>query len=95
LTLWILFFPLNTHHNKKPLMWWFSFEGFKNVTQVFMYYCYMLLENFMCPFQSQLHLCKNLFNVPSYRYHTQDDGMFFCFACNITTHCVSDVNVKG
>jgi len=25
----------------------------------------------------------------------QDDGMFFCFACNITTHCVLDVNVKG
>jgi hypothetical protein len=25
----------------------------------------------------------------------QDDGMFFCFACNMATNCVLDVNVKG
>jgi hypothetical protein len=52
LTLWKKIFLLNTHHNRKPLMWWFNvwFEGLKNITQIFMYYCCRLLESSMCLF---------------------------------------------
>jgi hypothetical protein len=45
------------------------------MTLVFMYYCYMLLESSMCPFQPRLHLCKR---VQCVILHTSYDKMMAC-----------------
>jgi hypothetical protein len=59
----------------------------KNMTQICVYYCYKLLESSMCPFQSRLHLCICMRCSMCHLTHIirQDYGMFFCYACNITT----------
>lgn len=103
LTLWNFFFPYNnTHHNNKKIInvmiSMFDLKNSKNMTQIFMYYyCYKLLESSMCPFQPRLHLCitHSMCHLTHIIRQDDDDGMFFCYASNITTPCVLEVNVKG